>query len=114
MPTKKQYAFEATKKTIEILQGAASLVGVPLVKEVLHIGLAMIKTCEASNQSIAVLVANWLVDMQAVNEVQEKVAELKNRVAEFLLVIAKVVKDPESPLAKLSGDVIEELEGLKR
>ena len=47
------------------------------------------------------------------NEVQEKVAELRNRVAEFLLVIAKVVKDPEGPLAELSQDVMEELEGLK-
>ena len=46
VPTKKQYALEATKKTIEILQGAAVLVGVPLVKDVLHIELVMIKTCE--------------------------------------------------------------------
>ena len=51
--------------------------------------------------------------MQAINEVQEKVAELKNRVAEFLLVIAKVVRDPEGPLAKLSEDVMEEVEGLR-
>ena len=62
---------------------------------------------------IAVRAADWPVAMQAINEVQEKVAELKNRVAEFLLVIAKVVRDPESPLAKLSEDVMEELEGLK-
>ena len=48
VPTKTEYAFEATKKTIDILKGVASLVGVPLVKEVLDVGLAMITTCEAS------------------------------------------------------------------
>ena len=48
VPTKTEYAFEATKKTIDILKGAAGLVGVPLVKEVLDVGLAMIMTCEAS------------------------------------------------------------------
>ena len=50
MPTKTEYAFEATKKTIDILSGVASLVGVPLVKEVLDVGLAMITTCEASQR----------------------------------------------------------------
>lgn len=45
-PSTKQYAFEVTKKTIEVLKGAASLVGVPLAREVLDIGLAFIKTCE--------------------------------------------------------------------
>jgi len=48
VPTASQYAFEATKKTIDILKGAAGLVGVPLVKEVLEVGLAMIMTCEVS------------------------------------------------------------------
>jgi predicted ATP-grasp superfamily ATP-dependent carboligase len=48
VPTTKEYAFEATKKTINILKGVAGLVGVPLVKEVLDIGLAIITTCEAS------------------------------------------------------------------
>jgi len=48
VPTTAQYAFEATKKTIDILKGAAGLVGVPLVKEVLDMGLAMIMTCEVS------------------------------------------------------------------
>ena len=50
MPTRKEYTFEATKKTIEILKGAAGLVGVPLVKDVLNVGLAMITTCEASKR----------------------------------------------------------------
>ncbi|KIM49724.1 hypothetical protein M413DRAFT_21884 [Hebeloma cylindrosporum] len=84
-PTKTEYAFEATKKTIEILQGAAGLVGVPLVKEVLD----------------------------AVNEVQEKVIELKNRVAEFLLVIAKVGTNLEDSLSKTSKNVMDELKELK-
>ena len=48
VPTKTEYAFEATKKTIDILKGAAGLVGVPLVKEVLNVGLALITACEAS------------------------------------------------------------------
>ncbi|KIM49725.1 hypothetical protein M413DRAFT_115292 [Hebeloma cylindrosporum] len=95
VPTKTEYAFEATKKTIEILQGAAGLVGVPLVKEVLDVGLAMITTCEA------------------VNEVQEKVIELKNRVAEFLLVIAKVGTNLEDSLSKTSKNVMDELKELK-
>jgi hypothetical protein len=47
VPLTKAYGFEATKKTIEILKGVAGLIGVPLVKEVLNIGLAMIQTCEA-------------------------------------------------------------------
>ena len=36
------------------------------------------------------------VGAKAINEVQEKVAQLKNRVAEFLLVIAKVAKNMEN------------------
>jgi hypothetical protein len=48
VPTNTEYAFEVTKKTIDILKGAANLVGVPLVKEILDLGLAMIMTCEAS------------------------------------------------------------------
>ena len=32
--------FEATKKPIDILKGVTSLVGVPLVKEVLDVGLS--------------------------------------------------------------------------
>ena len=50
MPTNTEYAFEATKKTIDILKGVAGLVCVPLVKEVLDVGLAMITTCEASQR----------------------------------------------------------------
>ena len=50
MPTKTEYAFEATKKTIDILQGVAGLVGIPLVKEVLDVGLAMLATCEVSKR----------------------------------------------------------------
>ena len=50
MPTKAEYAFEATKKTIDILKGVAGIVGIPLVKEVLDVGLAMITTCEASQR----------------------------------------------------------------
>ena len=47
VPCKKEYAFEATEKSIEILKDAVSLAGVTLVKEVLDVGLAMITTCEA-------------------------------------------------------------------
>lgn len=54
IPAKKQDAIEATKKAIEILQGAAGLVGVPLVKEVLIIGLAMVNTCEVGINPIVV------------------------------------------------------------
>ena len=52
VPTRTEYAFEATKKTIELLKGAADLVGVPLVKEVLGVGVAMITTCEASKRCV--------------------------------------------------------------
>ena len=48
VPLKKEYAFEATKRTIDILKGAASLVGIPLVHDVIDVGLAMIMTCDAS------------------------------------------------------------------
>jgi hypothetical protein len=50
---------------------------------------------------------------KAMNEVQEKVAQLKNRVAEFLLVIAKVGKNMENSLPKTSNDVMDELKELK-
>ena len=50
---------------------------------------------------------------KAVNEIQEMVAQLKNRVAEYLLVIAKVAKNPENSLTKTSNDVMDELEELK-
>ena len=50
---------------------------------------------------------------KAVNEVQEKVAQLKNRVAEFLLVIAKVAKNMENPFTKTSIDMMDELKELK-
>jgi len=50
---------------------------------------------------------------KAVNEVQEKVAQLKNRVAEFLLVIAKIAKNLENSLTKTSNDIMDELKELK-
>ena len=53
------------------------------------------------------------VGAKAINEVREKVARLKNRVAEFLLVIAKVAKNIEISLTKTSKDVMDELMELK-
>ena len=53
------------------------------------------------------------VGAKAINEVQENVAQLKNRVAEFLLVIAKVAKNMEKSLTKTSKDVMDELIELK-
>ena len=53
------------------------------------------------------------VCVKAINEVQEKVAQLKNRVAGFLLVIAKVGKNTEKSLEKTSKDVMDELKELK-
>ena len=52
---------------------------------------------------------------KAINEVQGKVAQLKNRVAEFLLVIAKFAKNMEisESLTKTSKDVMNELKELK-
>ena len=50
MTSKKEYALEASKKSIDILNGVASLVEVPLVKEVFDVCLAMITTCEASKR----------------------------------------------------------------
>lgn len=47
MPCKKEYAFEATELSIDILKDAVSLAGVTLMKEVLDVGLEMITTCEA-------------------------------------------------------------------
>jgi hypothetical protein len=59
------------------------------------------------------MAANNHVAPKAVNEVQEKVAQLKNRVAEFLLVIAKIAKNREKSLTKTSNDVMDELKELK-
>lgn len=42
----KHYVFEASRKTIEVLQGVAEMAGIPLVKQVLEIGLSLIKACE--------------------------------------------------------------------
>ena len=50
---------------------------------------------------------------KAMNEVQEKVALLKNRVAGFLLVVAKVAKNMENSLTKMPKDVVDELRDLK-
>ena len=63
--------------------------------------------------SIIVLAADDHVVPKAVNEVQEMVAQLKNRVAEYLLVIAKVAKNAENSLTKTSNDVMDELKELK-
>jgi len=41
------------------------------------------------------------------------VAQLKNRVAEFLLVIAKVAKNMENSFTKTSNDIMNELRELK-
>ena len=53
------------------------------------------------------------VGVKAINEVQENVAQLKIRVAGFLLVIAKFGKNSENSLAKTSKDVMDELKELK-
>ena len=41
------------------------------------------------------------------------VNQLKNRVAEYLLVIAKVAKNTENSLTKTSNDVTDEIKELK-
>ena len=90
--------------------------GVPLVKEVLNVGLALITLCEASKMlkfPIIVLAADNHVVPKAVNDVQEMVAQLKNRVAEYLLVIAKIAKNTENSLTKTSNHVMDELKELK-
>ncbi|KAJ3981482.1 hypothetical protein F5890DRAFT_1535295 [Lentinula detonsa] len=100
----KHYVFEASKKTIEVLKGVAEIAGVPLVKQVLEIGLSLIEACEE------------------LNEIQEKVRQLKNRVAEFLLVIAKFMDRPSDGklppqfgdfFAVMSEDLERELGDLK-
>ncbi len=45
-PGAKSYVFEATKKTIEVLQSVAGITGVPLLNDVLDIGLRVIDLCE--------------------------------------------------------------------
>ena len=62
---------------------------------------------------MVISVTKIYVGAKAINEVKEKVAQLKNRVAEFLLVIAKVAKNMENWLTKTSNDVISELKELK-
>ena len=63
--------------------------------------------------SIIAPIADNHVDYKTVNEVQEMVAQLKNRVAEYLLVIAKVTKHTENSLTKTSNDIMDELKELK-
>ena len=53
---------------------------------------------------MVVPVADNHAGAKAINEVQEKVAQLKNRVAKFLLVIAKVANKMENSLANTSND----------
>jgi len=49
-----------------------------------------------------------------VGEVQERVSELRNRVGEYMLVIAKFMKDKgENEVLKRSEDLRDELEELK-
>ncbi|KAK7454093.1 hypothetical protein VKT23_011604 [Stygiomarasmius scandens] len=100
----RRYMFEASKKTVEVLKGVAGMAGIPIVKEVLEIGLSLIEACEE------------------LNEVQERVRHLKNRVAEFLLVIAKFMDKPQdtklppdvsSIFAEMSEDLERELGDLK-
>ena len=62
--------------------------------------------------SIIVLAADDHVVPKAVNEVQEMVAQLKNRVAEYLLVIAKAAKNTENSLTKTSNNVMRPSSGL--
>ena len=92
------------------------MVGVPLVKQVLDVGLAMIMACEVSKHRIFDIIVpadNNNVVPKTLNEVQGKVVELKNRVAEYLLVIAKFAKNMEDSLTKTSNDVMDEIKELK-
>ncbi|THU98637.1 hypothetical protein K435DRAFT_795578 [Dendrothele bispora CBS 962.96] len=102
--TTKRYAFEASRKTVQVLKGVVEMAGVPLVKEVLEIGLSLIEACEE------------------LNEVQERVRHLKNKVAEFLLVIAQFMDKPQNTklpphvssfFAEMSEDLERELGDLK-
>jgi len=45
-PSKKAYAFEVTKKTIELLKNASNLTPIPLAKDVLELGLTILSICE--------------------------------------------------------------------
>ena len=62
---------------------------------------------------MVISVTKIYVGAKAINEVKEKVAQLKNRVAEFLLVIANVATNMDNSLTKTSRDVMDELKELK-
>jgi hypothetical protein len=53
--------------------------------------------------------------IQTINDVEEEANVLKNQVAEYLLVIARVVStDQNEPATTLSNDLLRELVDLKR
>jgi hypothetical protein len=45
-PTLGEYSFEAGKQTIEVLQMASTLIGVPFAREAVGVALALIGACE--------------------------------------------------------------------
>ena len=99
------------------MKSVSGFTGVPLLNEVLDIGLHVIDLCEV-HESLS-----WLQLLtklaQGVNEVQERVSALRNRVAEFLLVATKFMKNrqiadkTESFLQELSTDIESDLIDLK-
>ena len=62
---------------------------------------------------MVVLAADDHAGAKAMNEVQENVSLLKNCVAGFLLVVAKVAKNIKNSLTKMPKDVVDELRDLK-
>ena len=83
----------------------------------LGIGLHVIDLCEVlGNLSWLQLLTEFA---QGVNEVQERVSALRNRVAEFLLVTTKFMKNQqitektENVLQELSADIESDLIDLK-
>ena len=99
------------------MKSVSGFTGVPLLNEVLDIGLHVIDLCEV-HESLS-----WLQLLtkfsQGVNEVQERVSALRNRVAEFLLVATKFMKNrqiaekTENFLQELSTDIESDLIDLK-
>jgi hypothetical protein len=45
-PTPGEYRFEAGKQTIEVLQKASTVIGIPFAREAVGVALALIGACE--------------------------------------------------------------------
>ena len=107
IPSTAKYITATGKQALTLLQSAASLIPVPLIKEAIGVTLKIIEVCEVctiSTKKGCKMIYNLL--FQNISVVGQKVKELQDRVCHLMVVIVDIVTSKNENSSDNTDEVI--------